>query len=138
MNSQNDIERMLISQAQEAMKKAYAPYSNYSVGAAILDENNNIHAGCNVENAAYPLGVCAEGSAISHMILKGGHLIKQILLVSSGDQLVTPCGGCRQKIQEFSDTKTTVLVYHENHLHTFTVADLLPHSFSSKHLNNKT
>ena len=131
MTSQNT----LIKQAQKAMKNAYAPYSNFCVGAAIIDENHNTHVGCNVENAAYPLGVCAEGSAISNMVLSGGRLIKKIMLVSTGEKLVTPCGGCRQKIKEFSDDNTQIQIFHQNQITSFSMEDLLPYSFSKKHLN---
>jgi len=126
----------LIEQASEAMNKAYAPYSKFHVGAAILDENKQIHAGCNVENAAYPLGVCAEGSAISNMVLAGGETIKKIVIVSSGGQLVTPCGGCRQKIKEFSDNDTQIIIYHDKSTTIFSMDDLLPQSFSNKFLTN--
>ncbi len=124
----------LKSQAQKAMKKAYAPYSNFNVGVALMDENNNIHLGCNVENSAYPEGVCAEAGAISNMILSGGKFIKKILIVSSGKQMVTPCGGCRQKIKEFSDENTQILIDHNNEMTQFSMNDLLPHSFDKTHL----
>lgn len=124
----------LIKHAQQAMRKAYAPYSKFCVGAAILDNNDEVHTGCNVENAAYPLGVCAEGSAISNMVLSGGQLIKKIMLISTGEQLVTPCGGCRQKIKEFSNEDTEIIVYHDKTTTSFSMDDLLPHSFSSKFL----
>ncbi len=127
-------EKQLIESAKKAKNKAYAPYSKFSVGAAIIDERGDIHHGCNVENAAYPLGVCAEASAISHMVLSGSRLIKKIMLVSSGEQMVTPCGGCRQKIKEFSDKNTLIQVYHNNTITNFSMEDLLPHSFSEKHL----
>lgn len=124
----------LIQHAQAAMDKAYAPYSNFSVGAAILDHNGKIYGGCNVENAAYPLGVCAEASAISSMVMSGATLIKNIMLVSTGENLVTPCGGCRQKIKEFSDENTRIQVFHNNEISTFTIEDLLPMSFTKSHL----
>ena len=127
-------EKTLIKQAQVAMKSAHSPYSGFSVGAAIIDENEQIHQGCNVENAAYPLGVCAEGSAISNMVLSGGRQIKKIMLISTGEQLVTPCGGCRQKIKEFSSSETEIMVYHDNKITVFSMDDLLPHSFSKKFL----
>jgi cytidine deaminase len=135
MTNKNSVHEALITEAQKAMKSAYAPYSNFCVGAAILDENNNIHAGCNVENAAYPLGTCAEGSAISNMVISGGTLIKQIMLVSTGGQLVTPCGGCRQKIKEFSDPTTEIIVFHADKTTKFSIEDLLPHSFSKEFLD---
>jgi len=126
--------KTLKKQAQIAMQKAYAPYSNFSVGAALIDENNNVHLGCNVENSAYPEGVCAEAGAISNMILSGGKSIKKILIVSSGDLMVTPCGGCRQKIKEFSDENTQILIDHNNEITQFSMNDLLPHSFDKSHL----
>lgn len=128
------IEQTLIKHAKVAMDNAYAPYSNFCVGAAIIDENQQVHSGCNVENAAYPLGVCAEGVAIANMVLSGSRVIKTIMLVSTGKLLVTPCGGCRQKIKEFSDASTQIMVYHNHEVTIFTMDDLLPHSFSSKHL----
>jgi len=134
MIKHSDTDLALIKQAQIAMKKAHAPYSNFHVGATILDENNQIHAGCNVENAAYPLGVCAEGSAISNMVLNGGRSINKIMIVSSGEKLVTPCGGCRQKIKEFSNENTQILVFHDNKTSTFSIEELLPQSFSKEFL----
>jgi cytidine deaminase len=125
----------LKKQAQSAMKNAYAPYSKFHVGAALLDENGTIHAGCNVENSAYPLGVCAEASAISNMVLSGARVIKQIMIVSSGDLMVTPCGGCRQKIKEFCDESTKILIDHKGSITTFEVDDLLPYSFDKNHLS---
>ncbi len=126
--------KTLKKQAQIAMEKAYAPYSKFYVGAALIDENNSIHLGCNVENSAYPEGVCAEAGAISNMILSGAKSIKKILIVSSGDLMVTPCGGCRQKIKEFSDENTQILIGHNNKITQFSMNDLLPHSFDKTHL----
>lgn len=120
--------------AQKAMQKAYAPYSKFKVGVALIDENNQVHLGCNVENSAYPEGVCAEAGAISNMILSGGKSIEKILIVSSGDLMVTPCGGCRQKIKEFSGENTQILIDHNNEITQFSMNDLLPHSFDKLHL----
>ncbi len=80
------------------MARAHAPYSKFHVGAAVLDGQERIHAGCNVENAAYPQGVCAEAGALSAMVLAGGTAVQAVLVVGNGAGLVTPCGGCRQKI----------------------------------------
>ena len=82
--------------ALSAMKKAYAPYSKFKVGAAVRGRNGKLYGGCNVENVAYPLGCCAEASAISAMILDGETMIEEVCVVGDGDALVTPCGGCRQ------------------------------------------
>lgn len=134
MKITNEVTKKLLKQAQNAMNNAYAPYSEFSVGAAIYDENNNFHSGCNVENAAYPLGVCAEGSAISQMVLSGGRVIKKILLVSSGNQHVMPCGGCCQKIKEFCDEETKILSFYDNEMIELSMNDLLPHAFSEDFL----
>lgn len=133
--AQTQIQNQLIEQAQAAMKKAYSPYSNFSVGAALMDSGGNIHAGCNVENSAYPLGVCAEGAAICNMILNGGNLIDSILIVSSGEKMVTPCGGCRQKIREFADENTKILIHHQGKTTEFSLTELLPESFGKEHFN---
>ncbi|WOD09232.1 cytidine deaminase [Marinomonas sp. GJ51-6] len=98
----------LFQLAKEAMSKAYVPYSDFTVRAAIRTASGNLYKGCNVENAAYPEGVCAEGGAISAMVLGGDTQIKDIYVIGKGDQLVTPCGGCRQKIREFSSTDTMI------------------------------
>jgi len=77
------------------MSLAYAPYSRFAVGAAILTDSGNLYKGCNVENAAYPIGVCAEASAISAMIMGGDTKIAAIAVAGHGEALCTPCGGCR-------------------------------------------
>ena len=123
----------LLDAARVAREKAYCPYSNFHVGAAILDENGDVHIGCNVENAAYPLGNCAEASAIAAMILAGGKRIVTIAVAGGGDnhtRACTPCGGCRQRINEFSDAETRIIIKDDsNEWHTYTVAELLPESF---------
>lgn len=126
--------KTLENHAHQAMEKAYAPYSNFSVGVALVDENHAIHLGCNVENSAYPEGLCAEAGAIANMVLSGGKKIHKILIVSSGELMVTPCGGCRQKIKEFSDHNTQILISHNNKITAFTMNELLPHSFDKLHL----
>lgn len=117
------------------MHNAYAPYSNFQVGAAILAEDGNIYAGCNVENAAYPVGCCAEASAISAMVMSGQTSIAAIAVVGAGDELCTPCGGCRQRIREFSSESTPILVCDQNGLrHETTLGELLPLSFGPDNL----
>ena len=128
----------LLSAALSIRSKAYAPYSNFLVGAAILDEQGQIHLGVNVENAAYPVGACAEASAISAMIAKGGRQIKAIAVVGAGPVLCTPCGGCRQRIREFANPDTPVLVGDERGLkERFTLDQLLPASFGPDNLESK-
>ena len=126
----------LIQKAILAYKNAYAPYSKFNVGSAILDENNNIHIGCNVENAAYPSGSCAEEQAIGNMIVNGGRLIKDIVVVGKSDLLVTPCGACRQRIREFCDKDTLIHICHSNkgHQKSFKLDDLLSYSFGPENL----
>lgn len=125
----------LIAAAVAAYGRAYAPYSRFQVGAAVRDEHGRIHAGCNVENAAYPEGVCAEAGAFSAMVLAGGRQVRALAVVGDGTGLVTPCGGCRQKLREFAAADTPVLVGDREQLRAeFTLAQLLPSSFGPENL----
>ncbi len=125
----------LLQAARAAQTRAYAPYSHFAVGAAVLDEHGRVHAGCNVENAAYPEGVCAEAGAFSAMVLGGGTQVRALAVVGDGAGLVTPCGGCRQKLREFGAADTPVLVGDRTALRArFTLAQLLPESFGPEHL----
>ncbi|HAY41281.1 MAG TPA: cytidine deaminase [Gammaproteobacteria bacterium] len=120
---------------RNAMQNAYAPYSNYKVGALIISENGAKHVGCNVENASYPQGQCAESSAISAMIVSGDKYIKQIYIMSEDKAGATPCGGCRQRIREFSDSDTLIkLCSSDKTVKTLSISDLLPHSFGPENL----
>jgi cytidine deaminase len=123
----------LLDAARLVRNKAYCPYSGYHVGAAVLDENGDVHVGCNVENAAYPQGNCAETGAIAAMIAAGGKRIVTIAVAGGLDdktRACTPCGGCRQRIHEFSDENTRIIVKDDDDKwHTFTMDDLLPSSF---------
>lgn len=122
--------KKLLALANKAQKNAYAPYSNFHVGAAILDENAQLHASCNVENGAYPLGQCAEAGAISAMIASGSKQIKHILIASPNDSFCPPCGGCRQKIAEFADAQTEVhLATKDGRFKTVKFTELLPLAF---------
>ncbi len=126
----------LVAAAAAARANAYAPYSRFRVGAALRAEDGRIHAGANVENAAYPEGVCAETSAISAMARAGERRIEEILVVGDGEGLCTPCGGCRQRIREFSDGRTTIHVAGpEGVRQAFTLEELLPRSFGPGHLS---
>ena len=125
----------LITAAIAAMDKAYAPYSGFSVGAAILDEHGAVHTGANIENAAYPQGSCAEAGAIAAMIMTKGQKIKIIAVAGRGDVLCTPCGGCRQRIREFATSETEILVCDETGLRkSYHIDDLLPDSFGPDNL----
>ena len=123
--------KRLIELSYEMMLNAYAPYSNFSVGAAILSESDKLFGGCNVENAAYPEGTCAEAGAISAMIAGGCKTIKEIYIVSKSENIVSPCGGCRQKIREFSSDQTKIFLCNIKwEYKLFSLNELLPFSFS--------
>ena len=125
----------LFEAAASAMRMAYAPYSGFRVGAAVLDAQGRIHAGCNVENAAYPQGACAEAGALSAMLLAGGTQVRAVLVMGAGSALVTPCGGCRQKIREFAAPDTPILIADPLQVRArFTLEQLLPNSFGPEHL----
>ena len=128
-------EQDLIDAALAVRKNAYARYSNYRVGTALLDERGKMFAGCNVENAAYPQSVCAEAGAISAMVSGGEYLIDAIVTVCDGDDLSTCCGGCRQKIREFADEQTRIhAAGPEGVRKSYTMNDLLPDSFGPENL----
>ena len=125
----------LVAAATQVREKAYAPYSNFAVGAAILDENGVIHAGCNVENAAYPQSQCAEATAIGAMIVAGATRITAIAVSGPGGIPCTPCGGCRQRIREFAAPDTPVLICSNGEIIAqHTLAKLLPQSFGPENL----
>ena len=126
----------LIAAAKAARLKAYAPYSKFLVGAAVRDEKGNIHSGCNIENAAYPQGWCAETSAITAMIMSGACSIAEVAVIGGGAGLCTPCGGCRQKIREFAKGDVNIHVCGEDGKvkQTFTLDELLPASFGPENL----
>lgn len=125
----------LFDHAKKARERAYAPYSKFRVGAAILDENGAVHSGCNVENAAYPLGTCAEVSAVNAMVSAGGRRIVKIAVVGGREkiELCSPCGGCRQAIAEFADDSTSIMLQaSEGGVLRYTISELLPHAFRLK------
>lgn len=125
----------LFAAASAVRARAHAPYSGFAVGAALLDEAGRIHAGCNVENAAYPVGTCAEAGAIAAMIASGGRRIRAILITADSPAPVTPCGACRQRIREFAGPDTPVLAAGPAGLRArFTLEALLPASFGPEHL----
>ena len=125
----------LIAAAIAAMPSAYAPYSHFHVGAALLDEHGTIHCGVNVENAAYPQGSCAEAGAIAAMVMGGAKTITAIAVAGGGAALCTPCGGCRQRIREFAAPDTPIYICGTDGLReTLTLSALLPHSFGPNNL----
>src|SRR5271165_7086950 len=125
----------LFAAARAAQANAYAPYSRFKVGAALAAPGGAVFSGGNVENAAYPEGVCAETSAISAMAQAGERRIVEICVVGDGAALCTPCGGCRQRIREFADAATIVHVAGPEGVRaTFRLSALLPESFGPGHL----
>ena len=137
--SEHDIDaaqlQSLLLAARAARQSAYAPYSKFLVGAAVLDDQGRVHAGCNVENAAYPQGLCAEAGALSAMVLSGGTRVRALVVVGDGPAWVTPCGGCRQKLREFAAPDTPVIIANPSEVQArFTLEELLPHSFGPGHI----
>ncbi len=125
-------EQELIDAAKKVRPNAHAPYSGYLVGAALIDDTGTLHAGCNVENAAFPEGTCAEANAIGSMIAAGGKRIVAIAAVGGSDEIeaCTPCGGCRQSIREFSDENTRVILIGDgNSIDSYSIDELLPAAF---------
>lgn len=124
---------MSLLQAATAVRlNAHAPYSRFKVGAALRSTAGHLHIGCNVENAAYPEGTCAEAGAIAAMVASGDRRIAEILVIADCPSPVPPCGGCRQKIAEFADPSVVVtLCTLEGKCLTLTVAELLPGAFSA-------
>ena len=121
----------MVEAALAARERAHAPYSRFRVGAALLCERGVVHAGCNVENAAYPQGTCAEAGAIAALVLSGSRRIEAVVVAAGGGAPCVPCGGCRQKIREFGepgipvrmvDASGTVLLVRS-------LDELLPHAF---------
>ncbi len=128
---------MELKQAARAVREnAYAPYSNFKVGAALLADDGRVYVGCNVENVAYPEGTCAEAGAIAAMIASGAHRIVEAYVIADSPNPVPPCGGCRQKLSEFAarDVAVTLATTDGSEFKT-TVGDLLPGAFDAGHMD---
>ena len=125
----------MIEAARRAMERAYAPYSDFPVGAVVRGESGTLYAGCNVENSAYPQGWCAEASAIAAMVAAGERRIVEVAVMGRGEALVTPCGGCRQKLREFADDEVVIHVCGPEGLRrSVTLGELLPLAFGPENL----
>src|SRR5437763_12896880 len=98
----------MVALARAVMSRAYAPYSKLRVGAVVRGGNGKLYAGCNVENAAYPQGTCAEVAAVAGMVADGERRIVEVVVLSEGDILIAPCGGCRPHLCEFADEPTPI------------------------------
>ncbi|WP_428671180.1 cytidine deaminase [Reyranella sp.] len=124
----------LLHLARTMMVRAYAPYSKFHVGAAVRDEDGGIHGGCNVENAAYPQGLCAEAGAIAALVAAGKKRVLECVVIGLGPEVITPCGGCRQKLREFAADDMKIHLCGPDGLHrTVTLGMLLPMSFGPQH-----
>jgi cytidine deaminase len=125
----------LLQAALKARENAHAPYSGFKVGAAVRCPDGRVFAGCNVENVAYPQGTCAEAGAIAAMVAAGAREIAEALVVAAGPELVTPCGGCRQRLAEFAPSATPVILADlGGERARSTVGELLPGAFGPGHL----
>jgi homotetrameric cytidine deaminase len=125
----------LVAAAREARDRAHAPYSRFHVGAALRAEDGSIHGGANVENSAYPQGQCAEASAIGALVAAGRTRVLEAAVISDGDAICVPCGGCRQRLREFMPLDGLIhLCAREGERRTVTLEDLLPMSFGPEFL----
>ena len=121
--------------AREAAGRAYAPYSNFPVGAAVRTEDGRRYAGANVENAAYPQGQCAEASALGAMVAGGGGRVVEVVVAAPSAEECAPCGGCRQRLREFAGPDAPIhLADLERVRRTTRLAELLPLSFGPESL----
>jgi cytidine deaminase len=125
----------LVRLARTMMVRAYAPYSKFHVGAAVRDEDGGIHGGCNVENAAYPQGLCAEAGAIAALVAAGKRRVLECAVIGPGPEIITPCGACRQKLREFAGDDLKIHLCGPGGVHrTVTLGALFPMSFGPHHL----
>ena len=125
----------MLDLARRALANAHAPYSRFRVGACLRAASGRLYAGCNVENAAYPVGQCAEATAIGAMVAAGDRQIVEAVVVAEGAELCTPCGRCRQQLAEFARPDTRVhLCGPEGVRRTVTLGELLPLAFGPETL----
>jgi cytidine deaminase len=122
----------LIAKAMKARKKAYAPYSHFTVGAALLARSGRVYTGCNVENASYGLSVCAERVAVFKAVSEGEREFEAIAVVT--EKGVTPCGACRQVLMEFGNDVEVIVADEAGVYRVFTLRELLPEAFTPEHL----
>ena len=125
-------DRELVETAADTMKNAYAPYSGFKVGAALLAENGAVYSGCNTENASYPAGICAERAALAAAVTAGERKFLKLAIVGGKSGVITdfctPCGICRQALSEFGGD-TEILLFNGRNIKKYRLSDLLPESF---------
>jgi cytidine deaminase len=129
--------QILIEEARRAQKLAYAPYSHFQVGAALLASSGKIYTGCNIENASYPLSICAERVAIFKAVSEGETQFLALAVVADSQSLSAPCGACRQVIMEFAPELPVALSNLEGKRIIVKASDLLPMPFTKEFLNEK-
>ena len=128
-----DRKKELLAAARKARKNAYAPHSNFPVGAAVLGADGRIFSGCNVENSSFGLTICAERNAIFAMVAAGETEIKEILIIGDSEEFLPPCGGCRQVIAEFAQPQAVVhMCNRKGQSRDTTVGELVPFIFHLK------
>ncbi len=127
-------DRQLIQAARRSARSAYAPYSNFRVGAAILTERGEIFTGCNVENASYGLCNCAERTAIFTAVAAGRRRIRQVTVYTPTEKATAPCGACRQVIYEFGPDARVLCICNGTDRIDTTITELLPHAFGPANL----
>lgn len=126
----------LLKEAEKAREFAYAPYSNFQVGAALLTETGEVYRGCNIENAAYSLGNCAERTALFKALSKGESQFKMLAVTADSPRPISPCGACRQVIAELCPKDMLVIMANtKGEIQEVTIAELLPLAFSSEDLH---
>jgi cytidine deaminase len=128
---------VLVERATAAMERAYAPYSGFRVGAALLAADGSITEGCNVENASYPAGICAERGAIAAAIARGVRDFTAIVIATEADRPTSPCGICRQVMIEFAPDLEVVSVTRDGADARWTMSDLLPEAFTPSSLGRR-
>ena len=125
----------LVEIALDARKNSYAPYSNYRVGSALLcDDGINIYPGCNIENASYPCGLCAERVALAKAVSDGHRKFRAIAIVGSSEEICTPCGLCRQALFEFAPDLTVICCGSKGNYEIHSLNELLAAGFGSSSL----
>ena len=124
-----DSAKALLDAARKARKEAYAPYSKFAVGAAVLTENGEVFTGCNIENASYGATICAERVAIFKAISAGHKLIKSLAVVADHPEPIAPCGICRQVMSEFGPDADVFMANTKGHTRTANMKELLPIAF---------
>ena len=128
---------LLRERAFAAMERAYAPYSKFRVGAALLATDGSVTEGCNVENASFPAGICAERSAVSAAIARGNRSFEAVVIATEAEEPTPPCGICRQVMEEFSPHLVVMAFTREGREARWTLDELLPKAFTPHSLDRR-